>query len=152
MEENNKIEFEINDVQGTAPDTSAEAPQAEAKETPKAEAAEKEKKTGKKRRVKPSDIFAGRVLASNKVVQQLPLALMVLLYSFLLISSRYSIENLTLENKQLQHEIDELRVRQIQNRCDYMNATMLTEISEKLSDKGIKAGTTPSLKITIKEK
>ena len=39
MEENNKIEFEINDVQGTDPDTSAEAPQAEAKETPKAEVA-----------------------------------------------------------------------------------------------------------------
>ena len=151
MEESNKIEFEINDVQGTAPDTSAEAPQVEAKETSKAEAPENEKKE-KKRRINPSDIFAGRVLASNKVVQQLPLALMVLLYSFLLISSRYSIENLTLENKQLQHEIDELRVRQIQNRCDYMNATMLTEISEKLSDKGIKAGTTPSLKITIKEK
>ena len=92
------------------------------------------------------------MLASNKVVKQLPLALMVLFYSFLLISSRYSIENLTIENKQLQHEIDELRVRQIQNRCDYMNATMLTEISEKLSDKGIKAGTTPSLKITIKGK
>lgn len=151
MEENNKIEFEINDVQDTAPDASAEAPQTEAKETPKAAAPENGKKE-KKRRVNPSDIFAGRVLASNKVVQQLPLALMVLFYSFLLISSRYSIENLTIENKQLQHEIDELRVRQIQNRCDYMNATMLTEISEKLSDKGIKAGTTPSLKITIKGK
>lgn len=151
MEENSKIEFEINDVQDTAPDTSAEAQRAEANETPKVGAVENEKK-GKKRRINPSDIFAGRVLASNKVVKQLPLALMVLFYSFLLISSRYSIENLTIENKQLQHEIDELRVRQIQNRCDYMNATMLTEISEKLSDKGIKAGTTPSLKITIKGK
>ena len=86
------------------------------------------------------------------MVKQLPLALMVLVYSYLLISNRYKIEDLTIENKQLQHEIDELRVRQIQNRCDYMNATMLTEVSEKLSDKGIKAGTTPSLKITIKGK
>jgi len=140
MEENEKIEFEIEDTQEPATEPSVE-------ETP----VEPEAKA-KKRRLRVSDFFAGRVLASNKVVRQLPLALMVLVYSYFLISNRYRIEDLTIENKQLQHEIDELRVRQIQNRCDYMNATMLTEVSEKLSDKGIKAGTTPSLKITIKSK
>ena len=140
MEENEKIEFEIEDTQEPATEPSVEETLVE----PEAKA--------KKRRLRVSDFFAGRVLASNKVVRQLPLALMVLVYSYFLISNRYRIEDLTIENKQLQHEIDELRVRQIQNRCDYMNATMLTEVSEKLSDKGIKAGTTPSLKITIKSK
>lgn len=140
MEENEKIEFEIEDTQEPATEPSVE-------ETPV-----KPEAKAKKRRFRVADFFAGRVLASNKVVKQLPLALMVLVYSYLLISNRYKIEDLTIENKQLQHEIDELRVRQIQNRCDYMNATMLTEVSEKLSDKGIKAGTTPSLKITIKGK
>ena len=140
MEENEKIEFEIEDTQEPATESSVEEKPVE----PQTKA--------KKRRIRVSDFFAGRVLASNKVVKQLPLALMVLVYSYLLISNRYRIENLTIENKQLQYEIDELRVRQIQNRCDYMNATMLTEVSEKLSDKGIKAGTTPSLKITIKSK
>lgn len=143
MEEDNRIEFEIDDEPqaAAAPETGQQQADAVAEEVGK-----------KKHRIHPSDIFAGRVLASNKVVRQLPLALMVLVYSFLLISSRYSIEDLTIENKQLQHEIDELRVRHIQNRCDYMNATMLTEVSERLSGTGIKAGTTPSLKITIKEK
>ena len=140
MEENEKIEFEIEDTQEPATESSVEEKPVE----PQTKA--------KKRRIRVSDFFAGRVLASNKVVKQLPLALMVLVYSYLLISNRYRIENLTIENKQLQYEIDELRVRQIQNRCDYMNATMLTEVSEKLQGTGIKAGTTPSLKITIKGK
>lgn len=147
MEENEKIEFEIEDTQEPA-----SAPEPAIDTAPEAEETPVEPKAKKKRRTRIADFFAGRMLASNKVVKQLPLALMVLVYSYLLISNRYQIEDLTIENKQLQHEIDELRVRQIQNRCDYMNATMLTEVSKKLSEKGIKAGTTPSLKITIKGK
>ncbi|MBR5029430.1 MAG: hypothetical protein IKX51_09430 [Bacteroidales bacterium] len=106
----------------------------------------------KKHRTRFMDVFAGRVFGKETLAKQLPLALLILLYSFLLIANRYNIENLTIENKQLQNDIDELRVRQIQNRCDYMNATMLTEVSEKLKSTGIKAGTTPSMKITIKGK
>ena len=140
MEEDNKIEFDISE-ESSATSTAA------AVETPS-----ETQQGGKRRRLRFSDVFAGKILASSTITKQLPLALMVLVYSFFLISNRYSIEKLTIENKQLQHDIDELRVRQIQNRCDYMNATMLTEVSEKLRDKGIKAGTTPSLKITIKGK
>lgn len=137
MEEENKdIEFEINQQQDDSGVTSDD------KST--------ENNQDKKRKIRVSDIFAGRMLGSNKVIKQLPLALLVLLYSYILISNRYKIENLTVENKQLQHELDELRVKQIQGRCDYLNSTLFTEITEMLRPTGIKEGTTPSLKITIK--
>ncbi len=140
MEEEQKIEFDI------AADTAF--PVAESQE----KSPETSAKPAKKKRFSLSYVLAGRILGSKNIIKQWPLALMMLAYSFLLIANRYSIENLTIENKRLQREIDELRVRQIQNRCDYMNATMLTEVSEKLKGTGIKAGTTPSLKITIKGK
>ena len=144
MEEEQKIEFDISAYTTEPVDEPVAEPQEKAPET--------SAKPAKKKRFSLSDVLAGRILGSKNIIKQWPLALMVLAYSFLLIANRYSIENLTIENKRLQREIDELRVRQIQNRCDYMNATMLTEVSEKLQGTGIKAGTTPSLKITIKGK
>ena len=70
MEENEKIEFEIEGTQEPTTEPSVE-------ETPV-----KPEAKAKKRRFRVADFFAGRVLASNKVVKQLPLALMVLVYSF----------------------------------------------------------------------
>lgn len=141
MEENQKdINLEQEEV-----DTGAEQTQAPS-------AHEGEKPTEAKKKVRLSDILSGRVLSRQGVINQLPLALLIVVYSFVLIGNRYSIESLTIENKRLQDEIDELRVRQIQNSCDYMNSIMLTEVSERLKETGIKAGTTPSMKITIKEK
>jgi hypothetical protein len=143
MDEENKIEVEF----------AEEVPLAESpNESLNDDAADSAETADKGKRVRFSDIIAGRILGTKTFTGQLKLAILVLIYSFVLIANRYNIESLTIENKRLQYEIDELRVRQIQNRCDYMNATMFTEVAAKLRPTGIKEGTTPSLKITIKDK
>ena len=65
------------------------------------------------------------------------------------VSYRYRVESLSIKTNALQEEIEEIRIRQIQMKCEYMNATMVNEVAKKLESTGIKEGRTPSNKITI---
>ena len=148
MEENDNIEFDINQPVEESQETASEPTRTENERPAKKKEPRRKLRIGKH----ISNVVSGRVLAKESIKKKLPLAAMILLYSFLLIANRYKIETLTIENKQLQKQIDELRVRKIATHCEYMNTTMLTEVAYKLQSKNIKEGNTPSMKITIKNK
>lgn len=101
----------------------------------------------RKRKINLVTILRGDLLKGIR--PHLLFLLFIFMLAVIMVTYRYKVEELTIRTKVLQEEIEELRIRQIQTKCDYMNATMVNEVARKLEPTGIKEGRTPSNKITI---
>ncbi len=104
-------------------------------------------KHGKKIRL--IDIVGGKILLRNAMLSQLPILILIVIFAIIMVTNRYYIENTTIDIKRLQKEIDELQIRHVQVKCDYMNATMIMEVTKKLDTIGVKQSTDRPLKIKI---
>lgn len=135
---------------GETPQPRAESPENETAGTgvrPDPAPASTQDGTAPKRKVSFVAIIRGDLLKGIR--PHLPFLLFIFLLAIIMVTYRYKVEELTIRTKVLQEEIEELRIRQIQTKCDYMNATMVNEVARKLESTGIKEGRTPSNKITI---
>ncbi|MBQ8045478.1 MAG: hypothetical protein IJ269_03895 [Bacteroidales bacterium] len=105
----------------------------------------------KKEHIKLSDIMGGKILIRKFMLSQIPLMIMIVVYSIAMVSNRYYIENTSIEIKELQKEIKELNIKHIQFKCDYMNTIMISEVAKKLESLGIQQSTDRPLKINIEK-
>ncbi len=104
-----------------------------------------------KEHIKLSDIMGGKILIRKFMLSQIPLMIMIVAYSIAMVSNRYYIENTSIEIKELQREINELNIKHIQFKCDYMNIIMISEVAKKLESLGIQQSTDRPLKINIEK-
>ncbi|MBR5832281.1 MAG: hypothetical protein IKY79_06660 [Bacteroidales bacterium] len=95
------------------------------------------------------DIIGGRILVKKSVLSQIPLLIMIVIYSISMVANRYYIEQTSIEIKDLQKEIDELQIRKIQVECDYVNMIKISEMSKRLESKGIQQSTDRPSKVII---
>lgn len=95
------------------------------------------------------DIIGGRILVKKSVLSQIPLLIMIVVYSISMVANRYYIEQTSIEIKDLQKEIDELQIRKIQVECDYVNMIKISEMSKRLESKGIQQSTDRPSKVII---
>lgn len=105
--------------------------------------------SSKKSKIGVIDIIGGRILVKKSVLSQIPLLIMIVIYSISMVANRYYIEQTSIEIKDLQKEIDELQIRKIQVECDYVNMIKISEMSKRLESKGIQQSTDRPSKVII---
>ncbi|MBR5784919.1 MAG: hypothetical protein IKY43_07140 [Bacteroidales bacterium] len=100
-------------------------------------------------KIKFKDFITGKFLIRKDILSLSPLFIMAVLFSIIMVANRYYIENISYEINKLQKEVDKLHIQHIQLKCDYMNATMITEVTNRLKKMGIKESTDRPIKIKI---
>ena len=104
-----------------------------------------------RKNIKLSEIVGGKILLRRFMLSQIPLIMMIVIYSIAMVSNRYYIENTSVDIRNLQKEINELNIRHVQFECDYMNIIMIREVVKKLEPLGIYQSTDRPLKIKIEK-
>lgn len=104
-----------------------------------------------RKNIKLSEIVGGKILLRKFMLSQIPLMIMIVVYSIAMVSNRYYIENTSVDIKNLQKEINELNIKHVQFECDYMNIIMISEVAKKLEPLGIYQSTDRPLKIKIEK-
>ena len=104
-----------------------------------------------RKNIKLSEIVGGKILLRRFMLSQIPLIIMIVIYSIAMVSNRYYIENTSVDIRNLQKEINELNIRHVQFECDYMNIIMIREVVKKLEPLGIYQSTDRPLKIKIEK-
>ena len=104
-----------------------------------------------RKNIKLSEIVGGKILLRRFMLSQIPLIMMIVIYSIAMVSNRYYIENTSVDIRNLQKEINELNIRHVQFECDYMNIIMIREVVKKLEPLEIYQSTDRPLKIKIEK-
>ena len=107
--------------------------------------------SSRKNRINVLDIIGGRILIKSFVLSQLPLLIMIVIYSIAMVANRYYIESTSIEIKELQKEINELQIKKIQTECDYMNVIKISEMTKCLEPLGLQQSTDRPLKVKIEK-
>ncbi len=95
-------------------------------------------------------ILDGSILTRRFVIRSIPMILLLVFLGILFIANRYWIENTSLKIKELNNELEQLRIKHIETKQEYMRASTLTEIAKALDSTGIEQSTERPQKINIK--
>lgn len=105
---------------------------------------------GKKKTSWMRQVFGGEMLMTRKALRQIPLVMLIIFFCILMVSNRYTMENLRKEIVQTRKEIDELSMQQIQLKSQYQQSIKISTIANSLDSAGVSLVTEPPL--TLKRK
>jgi hypothetical protein len=100
------------------------------------------------------EFLTGNLLASKKVVEQLPYIIFVSLLIFLYIANRYHAEKIARETMLLKEEVKELRAEATSSYTRLMRMSRQSQVEKLVENQGIglRQITKPPQKIVIPEK
>ncbi|MBQ8704083.1 MAG: hypothetical protein IJ524_06890 [Bacteroidales bacterium] len=82
-------------------------------------------------------VLGGDVLANTKVLKQIPLVLLCLVYLLLIVGNRYRVESLSREKAATEERINYLREHRIQMQKQYQQSVKISHIAEELKESGV---------------
>lgn len=82
-------------------------------------------------------VLGGDVLANAKVLKQIPLVLLCLVYLLLIVGNRYRVESLSRERAATEERINYLREHRIQMQKQYQQSVKISHIAEELKESGV---------------
>lgn len=99
------------------------------------ETTKKGKTTSRKHRIKT--FMGGSLLASEKVMKQMPFVFYLVLLAILMITNRYYSEKVIRQIETVQDSIMELKAESVTYETDLMRMNRPSEITEKVNESGL---------------
>ena len=114
--------------------------------------AQEKPKTKKKKNTPLKSIIQGTILTRQRVVNQLPFLIYMVLIAVLYIANSYNADKVIIESTRIKKENEEYRYAYISTHFKLMNISRQSELASKLVTTGLKELKVPPCKIIIPEK
>ena len=114
--------------------------------------AQEKPKNKKKKNTPLKSIIQGTILTRQRVVNQLPFLIYMVLIAVLYIANSYNADKVIIETTRIKKENEEYRYAYISTHFKLMNISRQSELASKLVANGLKELKVPPRKIIIPEK
>lgn len=114
--------------------------------------AQEKPKAKKKKNTPLKSIIQGTILTREKVVNQLPFLIFIVLIAVLYIANSYNADKAIIESTRIKKNNEEYRYAYISTHSKLMNVSRQSELARKLLATGLKELKVPPRKIIIPEK
>lgn len=114
--------------------------------------AQEKPKAKKKKNTPLKSIIQGTILTREKVVNQLPFLIFIVLIAVLYIANSYNADKAIIESTRIKNNNEEYRYAYISTHSKLMNVSRQSELARKLLATGLKELKVPPRKIIIPEK